>query len=80
MNLAGITRTVADLEQSRQFYEETLGFERNAFYAPTGWQSYKCQEGVFFAVGLAPGSTNEISFTVVDIEALWEKVRDRAEV
>jgi catechol 2,3-dioxygenase-like lactoylglutathione lyase family enzyme len=80
MELTGITRTVASLEKSRQFYEEILGFESDAFYAPTRWQSFKCQEGVFFAIGEAPRSTNEISFGVANIETLWLQVKDKVEV
>jgi len=80
MNFSGLTRTVADLEKSRQFYEDILGFERGVFYAPTGWQSYKCQEDVFFAIGQAPGSTNEISFKVDDVEQLWLAVKNRVDV
>lgn len=80
MDLIGITRIVASLEKSRQFYEEFLGFESDGFYAPTRWQSFKCQEGVFFAVGEAPGSTNEISFAVADIDALWSHVKDKVDV
>jgi len=57
-----------------------LGFEPDAFYAPTRWQSYKCQGTVFFAVGEEPGSTNEIAFAVPDVNALWERVKDRVDV
>jgi catechol 2,3-dioxygenase-like lactoylglutathione lyase family enzyme len=80
MELAGITQTVADLEKSRHFYEDALGFERENFYAPTHWQSYKAQEGVFFAIGEAPGSTDEISFSVPNVEALWLRIKEKAEV
>jgi catechol 2,3-dioxygenase-like lactoylglutathione lyase family enzyme len=41
MKVQGITRTVSDLERSKQFYEDVLGFEPDAFYEPTRWQSYK---------------------------------------
>jgi catechol 2,3-dioxygenase-like lactoylglutathione lyase family enzyme len=80
MKLAGITRTVANVTQSRRFYEDLLGLEPDAFYEPTHWQSFKVQPGVFFAVGEAPGSTNEIAFSVPDVEALWQRVKDRVEV
>lgn len=80
MELIGITHTVASTEKSKHFYEEVLGFELDAFYAPTNWQSYKCQKGVFFAVGEAPGSTNEISFAVADVESLWLQVKDKVDV
>ena len=80
MNLSGVTHIVASLTKSKKFYEEILVFEPDAFYAPTGWQSYKCQAGTFFAIGEAPGSTNETSFAVSDIETLWLKAKDKVEV
>ena len=76
MELQGITRTVSSLERSKRFYEDVLGFEPGGFYAPTRWQSYLTPAGAFFAIGEAPGSTNEVSFTVPDVEALWEQVKD----
>lgn len=80
MELVGITRVVASTENSRQFYEELLGFDSDAYYAPTNWQSYKCQQGVFFAIGEAPGSTNEISFAVDDLETLWLRIKEKADI
>lgn len=80
MKLAGITRTVADVEKSKRFYEDLLGFEPDAYYEPTHWQSYKVQEGVFFAVGEEPGSTEEAAIGVDDIEGLWLRIKDRVEV
>jgi len=80
MELSGLTHTVANLDQTRHFYEEILGFEPAAYFAPTRWQSYKCQENVFFAIGEEPGSTEETSFTVENIEAFWLQVKDKVEV
>ena len=80
MDLLGITQVVVCLEKSKQFYEDVLGFEPDAFYEPTKWQSYKCQNGVFFAVGEEPGSTNEVSFAVSNVEVLWERVKDMVDV
>jgi catechol 2,3-dioxygenase-like lactoylglutathione lyase family enzyme len=80
MELQGITRIDSSLERSKQFYEDVLGFEPGVFYEPTRWQSYKCQDTVFFAVGEEPGSTDEVSFAVPDVEALWERVKDKADV
>jgi predicted enzyme related to lactoylglutathione lyase len=79
MEFLGITHTVKDLETAKKFYEDVLGFEPGPFYEPTNWQSYKCQEGVFFAIGLPPGSTNETSFAVNDIESLWSRVKDKVD-
>jgi catechol 2,3-dioxygenase-like lactoylglutathione lyase family enzyme len=81
MKILGITQTVASLEKSKQFYEDILGFKEEAFYQPTRWLSFQCQEGVFYAVGeAAAGSTDEIAFAVSEIEAFWEKVKDRVDV
>ena len=80
MKVQGITKTVADLERSRQFYEDLLGFEPDAFYEPTRWQSYKMSGTTFFAVGEPPGSTDETAFFVPDVEVLWERVKDKVEV
>jgi len=80
MKFGGITHTVNDLEKSKVFYEKALGFEPSATYEPTRWQAYKVQDDIFFAIGEPPGSTDEISFTVPDIEAFWEKVKDSVEI
>jgi catechol 2,3-dioxygenase-like lactoylglutathione lyase family enzyme len=80
MEFSGITHTVSDIEAAKAFYEDILGFEPGPAYAPTNWQSYRCQEGVFFAIGLPPGSTDETSFVVEDVEALWLRVKDRVTV
>lgn len=80
MNFSGITRVVADIERSKLFYEDILGFKPDAFYEPTSWQSFKVQDGVFFAVGEAPDSTNEVCFTVEDIEGYWQSIKDKVEV
>jgi catechol 2,3-dioxygenase-like lactoylglutathione lyase family enzyme len=80
MRVQSITKTVVDLERSKRFYEDVLGFEPDAFYEPTRWQSYKMLGETFFAVGEPPGSTDETAFFVPDVESLWEWVKDKAEV
>jgi predicted enzyme related to lactoylglutathione lyase len=78
--LSGITRVVADLERARAFYEGLLGLEPGPAFALTRWQAYTMDDGSFLAVGEAPGSTNEVALAVPDVEALWERVKERAEV
>ena len=80
IELIGITRVVKNFERSRKFYEDVLEFKADAFYEPTKWQSYKVQDGLFYAIGEEPGSTNAVTFAVSDIESLWKKVKDKAEV
>jgi catechol 2,3-dioxygenase-like lactoylglutathione lyase family enzyme len=80
VQILGITQSVTSLEKSRRFYEDVLGFEPDAAYEPTRWQSYRVQEGVFYAIGEKPGSTDEVALLVDDIEALWERVKNRREI
>jgi predicted enzyme related to lactoylglutathione lyase len=80
MNLAGITHVVTDLEKSKAFYEGVLGFTPAGFYEPSRWQAYQVQPGVFFALGEPPGSTPEVAFAVPDLEGLWARLKDQAEV
>ena len=80
MELIGLTHTTADLQRSRHFYEEILGFEPAATYEPTRWQSYQMQPGVFFAIGEPPGSTEEVSLLVDDLEGLWARIKDQVQV
>jgi catechol 2,3-dioxygenase-like lactoylglutathione lyase family enzyme len=39
-SIQGLTIEVQNLERSRRFYEDVLGFEPGAFYEPTRWQPY----------------------------------------
>ena len=80
MELSGLTHIVGNLDQAKHFYEEILGFAPGDYYALTHWQSYICQDGVFYAIGEMPGSTNETSFIVQNIENFWLQVKGKVEV
>lgn len=81
MELIGITQIVTNLEASTQFYTEVLGFQLGALYEPTRWQAFTCQDGVFLAIGEeSAGSTNEVAFSVPDVEALWDRIKDKVEI
>ncbi len=80
MKQQGVTRVVKNLEASRAFYERVLGLKPGPAYEPTRWQMYEMENGAFFAIGEAPGSTDEIGFTTRNVEGLWERVKDRVEV
>ncbi len=75
MDLNVITCLVKDLDKARHFYEDILGFTPGPAYEPTRWQAYQTDNGAMFAIGEAPGSDDEISFSVPDVEALWERVK-----
>jgi predicted enzyme related to lactoylglutathione lyase len=85
MDVQVITITVADLEKSRQFYEDVLNFEVKAFFEPTRWISYHCHGGAFFGILEASQPSgqppeDEIFFFTEDIETLWLRVKDCVKV
>jgi catechol 2,3-dioxygenase-like lactoylglutathione lyase family enzyme len=84
MRLQGTTVCVADVARSKAFYEGVLGFEPGEFYEPTRWQPYWFDDG-FFGIREAPSFTRPDSlditnFKVADVEGLWNRVKDQAEV
>lgn len=81
----GTTIAVSNLEKSKLFYKELLGFEENAFYEPTKWLSFKNRGSSFFAIEEVPGfqrqpSEDTIDFYVNDVEKLWNQIMDKVTV
>ncbi len=84
LKINGTTIEVSDLARSRKFYEEILGFEPNDSYEPMKWIAYDCG-AQFFAIREIPhlpkrNNFDITNFTLADVEALWKKVKDKAEV
>ena len=80
MKIQAVTISVSDLERSRQFYEEVLGFEPDSQYEK--WQSYKCEETAFFGIMEVesfdrPSSMDIINFMISDVDQLWERIKDK---
>ena len=48
--IQAVTITVSDLERSRQFYEEILGFEPDSYYEPTRWQCYHSEGRAYLGI------------------------------
>ena len=85
MQVQGVTISVSDLSRSKAFYEEMLGFVPGDYYAPTRWQSYRFDGRAYLAIIEVAGLRREaggdiVNFDVAEIAALWERVRDKAEV
>jgi predicted enzyme related to lactoylglutathione lyase len=81
----GETVLVSDLARSRAFYEEVLSFVPDAYYEPTRWQPYKFEERAYFAIIEVPDLHRKawsdiVNFDVEEIEALWDRVRDKVKV
>jgi catechol 2,3-dioxygenase-like lactoylglutathione lyase family enzyme len=79
------TIEVSNINKSKSFYEDILGFECRSYYKPTQWQSYKFTGKTFFAIMenqhlLREKSLDEIDFFVMDVEKLWANVKDKVSV
>jgi predicted enzyme related to lactoylglutathione lyase len=85
MQVQGVTVSVSDLSRSKAFYEGVLGFTPGSYYEPTRWQPYEFDGRAYFAIIEVPGLQREawadvVNFDVDEIEALWDRVRDKVEV
>jgi catechol 2,3-dioxygenase-like lactoylglutathione lyase family enzyme len=84
MRIEGITIEVSDLARSKEFYENVLGFEPGKYYEPTKWQPFTVDKQ-YFAIrevdSQKPRDDFDITnFKVDDVEDLWRRVKDSAEV
>ena len=84
MKIQGITIEVGDLAAARHFYEDILGFVPGEFYEPTRWQPYDLG-GRYFAIREIEHAQHRDNFDITnfdvdDVEALWARVKDAAEV
>jgi predicted enzyme related to lactoylglutathione lyase len=83
--LQAVTVCVSDLERSRQFYENVIGFEQDAYYEPTRWQSYLSEGRAYFCITEDRDFTRTetldiINFDVDDLDALWAQVQGRCTI
>ncbi len=84
MNIQTVTITVSNLEKSKEFYGDMLGFELGGDWPETKWQSFRFGDQLF-AIREKAGFKRNESFDITNFEAdgiddLWQKVKDRAEV
>ena len=86
MHIQAVTMSVSNLENSRWFYEEILGFEpAYATAEPYRWQAYRSDEEAFFALIEIPdlrrvSNMDIVNFVVEDVEQLWQRIEDRVDV
>jgi catechol 2,3-dioxygenase-like lactoylglutathione lyase family enzyme len=83
--LQGVTIAVSDLDRSKHFYEQILGFEPDAYYAPTRWQPYLSVGRSYLALievadFRSPGTGNIVNFDVSNIRAYWESIRANVDI
>ena len=75
--MQAVTITVSNLERSRRFYEDVLGFEPDAFYER--WQCYKSECRAYLGITEDAAYRRSdlkdiINFDVEDLEQLWKKI------
>ena len=79
--IQAVTITVSNLEKSRLFYEDILGFEPDEYYEPTRWQCYQSEGRAYLGIVedteyQRDDSKDIINFDVHDLELLWVKVEN----
>ena len=77
--MQAVTITVSNLERSKLFYEDILGFEPDSYYEPTRWQCYKSEGRAYFGITedteyRRVDSRDIINFDVEDLEQFWKKI------
>jgi predicted enzyme related to lactoylglutathione lyase len=80
--IQAVTITVSNLERSRLFYEDILGFEPDSYYEPTRWQCYKSEGRAYLGIAedtkyKRGASKDIINFDVEDLEQLWKTIKDK---
>lgn len=86
MHIQAVTMSVANMEKSREFYEEILGFEpAYATAEPYRWQAYRSDEEAFFAIIEVSDlrrtpDMDIVNFVVEDVEQLWKRAEGRVDV
>lgn len=84
MNIQTVTITVSNLSTSKEFYGDLLGFELGDDWPATNWQSFRFGDQLFAIrekAGFVRGESFDITnFEADGVDALWQRVKDKAEV
>ena len=80
--IQAVTITVSNLDRSKLFYEDILGFEPDVYYEPTRWQSYISDGRAYLGITEEAAfrradSKDIINFDVEDLEQLWGKIKGK---
>lgn len=75
---------VSDLHKSIEWYEKTLGFECTGADITDRWQyaQFESEAGANFSIMVADtsGTSARFNFSVDDVDALWDKLKDKVTV
>ena len=83
--IQAISITVQNLKSAKQFYEDILGFEPDAFFEATRWQSYKSEGRAYFCIAEDVNFSREkskdiINFDIENIDQYWEEIKHKVEI
>ncbi|WP_164491763.1 VOC family protein [Staphylospora marina] len=82
--LMHVRANVSDLQRAIRWYEEVLGFKVTDVWPPEkpNYAHFSSEEGAIFAIMEDENvpSHGRFNFSVSDVDALWERLKDRAEV
>lgn len=78
MRFQYVTISVSNLERSRKFYSEALGFGETLGYE--NWIGYKLEHNAGFGIledpGLSPRTSSDIiNFVIDDFEIFWLRIK-----
>ena len=82
--LQHVRANVRNLQSAMDWYCQLLGFEVEGLWPPDApiYAAFASQEGATFAIGVAEPvpSSARFNFSVTDVDSLWERLKDKAEV
>jgi uncharacterized glyoxalase superfamily protein PhnB len=82
--LMQVRSNVQDLEKAIEWYSNILGFEVDGLWPPEKpvFAAFSAQEGAVFSIGVAEPvpSATRFNFVIQDVDALWEDLKDKAEI
>jgi predicted enzyme related to lactoylglutathione lyase len=82
--LMHVRANVRNLQEAIEWYSKTLGFEVRSYWPPDNpnYADFASREGAMFSVMEAEPvpSGGRFNFDVDDVDALWERLKDKAKV
>lgn len=82
--LTHVRANVSDLSRAIDWYSTTLGFEVQSLWPPDtpNYADFVSREGAVFSIMVAEPvpSGGRLNFSVENVNALWDQLKDRADV
>jgi uncharacterized glyoxalase superfamily protein PhnB len=82
--LMHVRANVRNLRKAIDWYRDVLGFEPDSVWPRESpvYADFHSQEGATFSIGVSDtgASAARFNFAVQDVDALWEQLKDKADV